>query len=569
MAFHRIDSTSSYNKVAPGTPQYDWLAADLAANRSPCTLVFWHHPLFTVGSEDPAPRMQAMWDLMASQHVTLLVAGHDHNYQRWAPMGAGGALASDGIVELVSGGGGHSSQGFASSDARVVKTNKSYGAVRMELFGNRAAVQYHAAGAAGTTLVDSSTVSCKGADGLAPTAPADLTATAITNPTPSVSLDWTGATDNYGVTGYRVYRDGVAVAELAPTATSWTDTSVAGATRYEYTVDAADAAGNRSTRTPPAAVTSLGPDTTPPTVPAGLVAAPAPDAVTLTWSPATDDVGVTGYDVLRDGAVVATVTATTYADHDVPANTSHTWTVRALDAASNTGAESNAASAVRDTLAPSAPPNLRVTSVLPGAVGLEWDASTDNVGVVRYRVFRDGSLLAETSSGETFWDYTVGGTGTSHTYLVMAVDAAGNLSEPSNPTTVTTADSSPPTEPAGLQASADRAQPGRPVVGTRGGRRRRDGVHGVPRRHGRRDRHRARPSPTPRRCRRRRTRTRSPPSTQRETSRIRARRPRSPPRQPRRSSRWRTPTSRRPVPRANTGPPRSCASTPIRSPTPT
>ena len=202
------------------------------------------------------------------------------------------------------------------------------------------------------------------------------------------------------------------------------------------------------------AVTSLGPDTTPPTVPAGLVAEPASDAVTLTWSPATDNVGVTGYDVLRNGAVVATVTATTYADHDVPANTPHTWTVRALDAASNTGAESNAASAVRDTLAPSAPPNLRVTSVLPGAVGLEWDASTDNVGVVRYRVFRDGSQLAETSSGETFRDYTVGGTGTSHTYLVMAVDAAGNLSEPSNPTTVITADSSPPTEPAGLQASA-------------------------------------------------------------------------------------------------------------------
>ena len=138
-----------------------------------------------------------------------------------------------------------------------------------------------------------------------------------------------------------------------------------------------------------------------------------------------DNVGVTGYDVLRDGAVVATVTATTYADHDVPANTSHTWTVRALDAASNTGAESNAASAVRDTLAPSAPPNLRVTSVLPGAVGLEWDASTDNVGVVRYRVFRHESSWRRPRRARRSWDYTVGGTGTSHTYLVMAVDAAG------------------------------------------------------------------------------------------------------------------------------------------------
>ncbi len=449
--FIAIDSTSNYNKVAPGTPQYDWFAADLAANRSPCTVVFWHHPLFTVGSEDPAQRMQAMWDLMASNHVTLLVTGHDHNYQRWAPMGAGGALASDGIVEVVVGGGGHSSQGFTSSDARVVKTNKSYGGVRMDLFGNHANLQYHAAGATGTTLVDSSTVSCKGADGLAPTTPAGLTATA--NQTDSVSLGWTAATDNYGVTGYRVYRDGTAVADLPATATSWTDTSVAGSTTYEYTLDAVDAAGNRSTATPPVAVTTLGPDTTPPTVPGGLSAAPAPAAVTLAWSPATDNVGVTGYDVLRDGVVVATVTDTTYADSAVPANESHTWTVRAFDAASNDSAESNMVTAVRDTLTPSAPPNLRVTSVVPGAVTLAWDAATDNVGVVKYQLFRDGSLLVELS-GQTFMDNKVGGTGTSHTYLVKAVDAAGNISEASSPVTVNNADSSPPTVPTNLQASA-------------------------------------------------------------------------------------------------------------------
>jgi fibronectin type 3 domain-containing protein len=450
--FIAIDSTSSYNKVAPGTPQYEWFAADLAANRSPCTVVFWHHPLFTVGSEDPAPRMQAMWDLMAAHHVTLLVTGHDHNYQRWAPMGAGGALVNDGIVEVVVGGGGHSSQGFIGSDTRVIKTNKSYGAVRMELLGNRADLRYHAAGATGTTLVDSSTVSCKGADGLAPTTPADLTATV--NPSPSVTVRWTGATDNYGVTGYRVYRDGTAVADLPATATSWTDTSIAGATRYEYTLDAVDAAENRSTRPAPVAVTTLGPDTTSPTAPGGLAASPTPVAVTLIWSPAADNVGVTGYHVFRDGTVVATLTDTAYADSAVPPNEPHTWTVRAFDAASNESADSTVVTAVRDTLTPSAPPNLRVTGVTPGSVSLAWDAATDNVGVVRYRLFRDGSLLAEISSGQAFTDYAVGGTGTSHTYLVTAADAAGNVSGSSSPVTVTTADSSPPTVPTNLQASA-------------------------------------------------------------------------------------------------------------------
>ncbi|MGC1214054.1 MAG: DNRLRE domain-containing protein [Micromonospora sp.] len=449
--FIAIDSTGNYNKVAPGTAQYDWFAQDLAANRSPCTVVFWHHPLFSVGSEDPAPRMQAMWDLMASHHVTLLVTAHDHNYQRWAPMGAGGVLADDGIVELVVGGGGHSSQGFQTSDSRVVKTNKSYGATRMQLYGNRAELQYHAAGATGTTLVDSSTVSCKGADGLAPTAPAGLTATV--NPAPSVTLGWTPAMDNYGVTGYRVYRDGTPVADLPATATGWTDTSVAGATGYAYTVDAVDQAGNRSPRTPPVAVTTAGPDTTPPTAPDGLAATATPDAVTLTWSPAADNVGVAAYTVLRDGAEVATVTATSYADSSVPADEPHTWTVRAVDAAANVSADSSPVTAVRDTLAPSPPPNLRVTDVAPGAVGLAWDASTDNVAVVRYRLFRDGSLLTETA-GQTFLDETVGSTGTSHTYLVTAVDAAGNASEPSNAASVITVDANPPTVPANLRASA-------------------------------------------------------------------------------------------------------------------
>ncbi|MCW3813903.1 DNRLRE domain-containing protein [Micromonospora sp. DR5-3] len=449
--FIAIDSTSNYNKVAPGTPQYEWLVADLAANRSPCTMVFWHHPLFSIGSEDPAPRMQAMWDLMAAHHVTMLVTAHDHNYQRWTPMGAGGVPAADGVVEVVVGGGGHSSQGFLSSDTRVVKTNKSYGAMRMELFGNRAELHYHAAGSTGTTLVDSSTVSCKGADRLAPTSPAGLTATA--DDTPTVSLHWTPATDNYGLTGYRVYRDGTALADLPPTATSWTDTSVAGATAYEYTLDAADAAGNRSAPTPPVAVTTPGPDTTPPTVPGGLTATPSPAAVTLTWSLATDNVGVTGYHVLRDGAVVATVTDPAYADTGVPPDEPHRWTVRAVDGASNVSAESDPVTAVRDTVAPSAPPNLRATDVTPGAVGLAWDPSTDNVGVARYQVFRDGSFLTQVSSGHTFVDDTVGTSRRSYTYLITAVDAAGNASGPSNQVTVTTPDANPPTAPTNLQAS--------------------------------------------------------------------------------------------------------------------
>ncbi|GAA3293790.1 hypothetical protein GCM10020295_16630 [Streptomyces cinereospinus] len=77
-----------------------------------------------------------------------------------------------------------------------------------------------------------------------PTAPAGLRATART--AGSVSLAWTAATDDVGVTGYDVYRDGTRVASTAGTATTFTDTGLSAATAYAYTVRARDAAGNVS-----------------------------------------------------------------------------------------------------------------------------------------------------------------------------------------------------------------------------------------------------------------------------------------------------------------------------------
>lgn len=456
--FVAIDSTSNYGKVGAGSVQYQFLAADLAANRSPCTIVFWHHPLFTVGSEDPAPRMQDMWDLMASHKVTMLIAGHDHQYQRWSPMGAGGVLDSTGITELVAGTGGHSSQGITSTDQRVAKTNKSYGAMRLDLFGNRADVRYYSIGTP-PGLVDASTVTCKGADGLAPTAPG--TVAAAENTPGTVDVSWAPAADNVAVTGYRVYRDGSAVADLPGGTTTWADTTAAPAHRHEYTVDAVDAAGNRSALSAPAEITTSGTDGTAPTAPTGLSAAASADAVTLSWLPATDNVAVTGYQVLRDGSPLDTVAGTSYADGTVPANEAHSWTVRAYDAAGNLGPESGAVTAIRDTVAPSAPGGLRTTAVGGGSVALAWDAATDNVGVTAYRVYRGGVLVA-TAPGTAYTDDAVGASSGTHSYQVDAVDAAGNASAMTAPLDVTTVDASPPSTPGGVTASA--TGPNRVVV---------------------------------------------------------------------------------------------------------
>jgi chitodextrinase len=150
-----------------------------------------------------------------------------------------------------------------------------------------------------------------------------------------VSLAWSPSTDNVGVTQYRVFRDGMYLAGTS--GTDYTDTTPLGGT-HSYQVLAVDAAGNLSPLSAPLEVQSV--DGNPPTTAGDLSATAAPNAVTLSWAPATDDVGVTGYDVRRDGVVVGTTSQTSWTDHTVLSETTYTYTVVARDAAGNTSAPS-------------------------------------------------------------------------------------------------------------------------------------------------------------------------------------------------------------------------------------
>src|SRR6266481_5386456 len=140
------------------------------------------------------------------------------------------------------------------------------------------------------------------ADTTAPTTPTGLSASAIT-PT-SVILSWGAATDNVGVTGYRVYRDGTLVA--SPASTSVSITGLSASTSYSFTVSAFDAAGNISTLSAPLSVTTPAPpDTAAPTIPTGLAAsAVTPTSLTLSWGAAADNVAVTGYRVYVNGTLL-------------------------------------------------------------------------------------------------------------------------------------------------------------------------------------------------------------------------------------------------------------------------
>src|SRR5437879_661975 len=173
------------------------------------------------------------------------------------------------------------------------------------------------------------------ADATPPSMPTGLTAAAAGST--GANLSWSASTDNVGVTGYIVRRNGGQVA--TPATTSFADTGLAAATTYSYTVAARDAAGNISPDSTSVSVTIA--DTTPPTSPTGLTAAAAGfSGATLSWSASTDNVGVTGYIVRRDGVQVATPATTSYSDTGLSAATTYSYMVAARDAAGNISPDS-------------------------------------------------------------------------------------------------------------------------------------------------------------------------------------------------------------------------------------
>ena len=172
-----------------------------------------------------------------------------------------------------------------------------------------------------------------------PSSPNSFSATAISPP--QVNLSWNASTDNVGVTGYTVYRDGAALTTVSGVTLAYADTAVTDATNYTYAVDAFDAAGNHSPLSAPATVTT--PDVTPPSVPAGVSAIALSRAlVNVSWNASTDNVGVGGYTVYRDGVGLAAVSGSTlsYADATVAPTTTYSYTIDAFDAAGNHSAKS-------------------------------------------------------------------------------------------------------------------------------------------------------------------------------------------------------------------------------------
>src|SRR5437016_8150730 len=183
---------------------------------------------------------------------------------------------------------------------------------------------------------------------------------------------------------------------------------------------------------------STGPDSTAPSIPTDLTAtAVSATRINLSWSAATDNVGVVRYGVYRDGVRIARVSGTSYASGKLSPVTTYSYTVAAYDAARHLSAQSSAVSATTkaDTQAPSTPGNFAATVVSASQIDLTWSAATDNVAVTGYRVYLDGVLVASPVGASVSINCL--SAGVQYSFTVAAFDAAGNVSAPSAPLPVT------------------------------------------------------------------------------------------------------------------------------------
>ncbi len=280
------------------------------------------------------------------------------------------------------------------------------------------------------------------ADTTKPTRPTALIASNIT--TTSFTLSWTGSTDDVGVTGYIIYRAGMPVGS-SPGVTLDVG-GLAPDTINRMTVRATDAAGNLSAASATLAIRTLA---NPPSTPTGLTAANLKaTSFTLKWSAATGGTGgIAGYDVYRDGALLGSTANRSFVVGGLAPVTPYSLTVAARDTVNHVSPSSAplAVTTAADTNKPTAPTNLSAASVAPNSFTLAWAASTDNVGVTGYDIYKNGALFGSTTNT------TLGITGLAPSSVyqmkVKARDAAGNVSAFSAVLRVTTAaiPNAPPT----------------------------------------------------------------------------------------------------------------------------
>jgi len=136
-SWHFIAINSNCNAVGgcgPDSAQYRWLADDLANSVAQCTIAYWHHPRFSSGLHGDDPGLGPVWDLLYREGVDVVLTGHDHNYERFAPLDASGRADSSGMRSFVVGTGGKDLRPMAEiHPASETHNTEAAGVLKLEL----------------------------------------------------------------------------------------------------------------------------------------------------------------------------------------------------------------------------------------------------------------------------------------------------------------------------------------------------------------------------------------------------------------------------------------------------
>lgn len=148
----------------PGSPEYEWLVADLKAHPADCVAAYWHHPRWSSGTHGNYRRMKPIWDLLYRNGADVVLNGHDHDYERFAPQDAAGRVdPAFGLREFVVGTGGKSHYRFRDPPLPTtqVRNDDTYGVLELTLDAD--SYKWRFVPAAGGTFTDGGTTPCHSA----------------------------------------------------------------------------------------------------------------------------------------------------------------------------------------------------------------------------------------------------------------------------------------------------------------------------------------------------------------------------------------------------------------------
>ena len=134
----RVISLDSNTSGAAAAAQLAWLKQELATHPTRCTLAYWHHPMYSSGGHGSLERMRAAWEVLQQAGADIVLSGHDHDYERFAPQDGQGRRDANGIRQFVVGTGGAFLTPFLRRRANSeMRDNSRYGVLKLDLEAGR------------------------------------------------------------------------------------------------------------------------------------------------------------------------------------------------------------------------------------------------------------------------------------------------------------------------------------------------------------------------------------------------------------------------------------------------